>query len=87
MSALDSMMGILPVVAVAGVATKMANSLFPTEKTSSSRKGSKSSKMYRAISRPMSKPGFGNFSNIGLQVELTGKEVLWYQRVLLQNRV
>ena len=67
MTALDSMMGILPVVLVAGVATKMTSSLFGNQEPSRQRSPRRSRPRRRSRpSRPGSIPGmsFGNFSNV-----------------------
>ena len=44
--ALDSMAGVIPLVVVAGVATKMTNSLFDTQPKRSTRKSKKKNSNY-----------------------------------------
>jgi len=67
---LGAMTGVLPVVVVAGAATKMTQSMFDGQRRRPARKASKRrSPQYSAFSGGMAsgmKAGRGNFSNIGL---------------------
>lgn len=59
-SGLDSLVGVLPVVVVGGLAMKMTERMFPERR----RKSSKRTSSHRLTRRKVNHPG--NFSNIGM---------------------
>jgi len=60
-STLDSLIGVIPVVLVAGVAMKLTEKVFPTQQVAPKKISTRSTGRSR---RPNS-VGFGNFRNIG----------------------
>lgn len=60
-SALDSLIGVLPVMVVGGVAMKMTEGMFPRQSVRTTHRGK------RGLRRPARRSGvgFGNFRNVG----------------------